>query len=96
MDSVRLSDLCERRVFFSLEKGWGCWRNVQLTPQKTQVLPGKKQVGVFKQHEVSAACQEICDSHSLKKLGFDRFFFFFSGGIRPAWMKLPQFFEEAA
>ena len=24
-----------------------------------------------KQHEVSAACQEICDSHSLKKLGFD-------------------------
>ena len=35
MDSVRLSDLCERRVFPR-------WRNVQLTAQKTQVLPAKK------------------------------------------------------
>ena len=51
----------------------------------------KKNIGELKHHEVSAACQEICESHSLKKLGFDCFFL----EIRPAWMSLPQFFEEA-
>ena len=54
----------------------------------------RKEVGK-KQHEVSAACQEICDSHSLKKLGFDFLCFFCVkfGGITPAWMSLTQFLK---